>query len=181
MKRIFIARHGRTDWNVARKVQGSTDIPLNETGLAQARKLADVVGSGDVVFDEIWHSPLSRAAETARIVGEANNIPLKEERRLQEQDFGSWEGWQKIGDDSSFHEAKKRFVDGYNGGESMLRLAQRVYNLLDELKSMPEDKNILLVTHGGIARFVHSYFNSMTNEEFASFQMENCEVREYRF
>ena len=65
----------------------------------------------------------------------------------------------------------------------MLRLAQRIYNLLDELKarSEAENKTFLLVTHGGIARMIHSYFNSETNEEFSSTETKNCEIKEYLF
>ena len=67
------------------------------------------------------------------------------------------------------------------GGESMFHLAHRIYSLLDELKDMPGDESYLLVTHGGIARCIHSYFYDMTNEEYSSFQLGNCEVREYIF
>ena len=65
----------------------------------------------------------------------------------------------------------------------MLRLGQRIYNLLDELKvrSEKENKTFLLVTHGGIARMIHSYFYSETNEEFSSTNIDNCQVKEYCF
>ena len=63
----------------------------------------------------------------------------------------------------------------------MLRLGQRIYNLIDELKerSEKENKTFLLVTHGGISRMIHSYFFSETNEEFSSTNIDNCEIREY--
>jgi probable phosphoglycerate mutase len=63
----------------------------------------------------------------------------------------------------------------------MLRLAQRIYNLLDELKAMPDDKVVLLAAHNGIARCVNSYFHDMTNEEYASFGIRNCELVKYEF
>lgn len=72
-------------------------------------------------------------------------------------------------------------MDSYETGESMFRLAQRIYNLLDELKNMETDETYLLVTHGGIARVVQSYFTDMTNEDFSSFFLNNCEIREYKF
>nr|MCR4630152.1 histidine phosphatase family protein [Treponema sp.] len=82
-----------------------------------------------------------------------------------------------------FHEAKKQFACDWNGGESMLRLGQRIYNLIDELKArtIAENKTFLLVTHGGIARMFHSYFFSETNEEFSSTNIANCEIKEYKF
>ena len=72
------------------------------------------------------------------------------------------------------------FADRYGGGESMLQLAQRIYNLLDELKA-DTDKTYLLVAHNGIARVVQSYFYDMTNEEYAAAGIRNCELVEYHF
>ena len=181
MKHIYIARHGLTDWNLVPKVQGMTDIPLNEGGIKQAHELAENIKKSGIKFDKILYSPLVRAAETARIVAEENNIPMQVEPRLIEQNFGKWEGSECVKGDRTFHEAKQCFFDKYETGESMARLAQRIYNLLDELKQMPGDETYLLVTHGGIARMIQSYFYDMTNEEFSSFQLGNCEIRECVF
>ena len=71
-------------------------------------------------------------------------------------------------------------ADRYDGGESMMQLAQRIYNLLDELKA-DTGKTYLLVAHNGIARVVHSYFYDMTNEEYAAAGIKNCQLVEYSF
>ena len=180
---IYITRHGESQWNVEGKVQGVTDTPLTANGIAQAHELAKKIKESGIKIDEVLHSPLSRAADTAKIVAEENGLPLTLEPRLIEQNFGEYEGheWEKH--PGVFHEAKKQFACDYNGGESMLRLGQRIYNLLDELKerSEKENKTFLLVTHGGIARMIHSYFNSETNEEFSSTDTGNCEIKEYVF
>ena len=63
----------------------------------------------------------------------------------------------------------------------MFHVAQRVYNLLDELKEQSQDKTYLLVAHGGIGRVVNSYFRDMSNEEFARFSIKNCQLVEYTF
>lgn len=181
MKHIYIARHGLTNWNLVPKVQGITDIPLNEGGIKQAYGLAETIKKSGIKFDKILYSPLKRAAETAKIVGQVNDISCEKEPRLLEQNFGKWEGWECVKGDRSFHEAKQQFADDYKNGETMMKLAQRIYNLLDDLKAIPEDKNYLLVTHGGIARCIHSYFFSMTNEEYSSFQLKNCEIKKYNF
>lgn len=76
---------------------------------------------------------------------------------------------------------KKHFINHYEGGETMLHLAQRIYNLLDEIKAEAEEKNYLLVAHNGISRVVHSYFYDMENEEYARFGIRNCEIRKYEF
>ena len=78
-----------------------------------------------------------------------------------------------------FTAAKMQFADRYTDGESMLQLAQRIYNLLDELKQ--DDKTYLLVAHNGIARVVESYFHNMTNAEYAAFGIKNCELRKFDF
>ena len=79
-----------------------------------------------------------------------------------------------------FKVAKTNFICSFDGGETMLHLAQRIYNLLDEIKQQP-DKVYLLVAHNGISRVVNSYFYDMTNEEFAAFGIKNCEIRKYEF
>ena len=180
---IYITRHGESQWNVEKKVQGVTDTPLTQKGIEQARELARKIKEEKVHFSEVLHSPLSRAAETARVIAAENNLPLVMEPRLIEQNFGEYEGYEWAKRPGSFHEVKKMFACDYNGGESMLRLAQRVYNLIDELKERAarEDKIFLLVTHGGIVRMFHSYFFSETNDEFSSTEIGNCELRRYEF
>ena len=63
----------------------------------------------------------------------------------------------------------------------MFRLAQRIYNLLDEIRDDKEEKTYILVAHNGIARVVNSYFHEMTNEEYASFGIKNCQILKYSF
>lgn len=180
---IYITRHGESQWNVEKRVQGSTDTALTEKGLDQAHQLSKKIKEDKLHIDKILCSPLSRAKITAEIIAEENRIPLEVEPRLVEQNFGKFEGHQWSTDGGVFHEAKKQFAWDYEGGESMLRLGQRIYNLIDELKekSKTEDKTFLLVTHGGIGRIFHSYFVSETNEDFSSTQLENCEIRKYDF
>ena len=112
-------------------------------------------------------------------IAEVTGIPARVEPRLFEQNFGIYESTARDG--TEFRESKKQFASRYGGhGESMLHLAQRVYNLLDELKAQP-DKTYILVAHNGIARVVQSYFYEMTNDEYAAFGIKNCDVREYEF
>ena len=176
-KNIFIARHGLTQWNLEGKVQGQADIPLLEGGIKQAYALAEKIRDEQIPISKILTSPLQRAKKTAQIVSDVNNIEVFDEPALTEWCFGKFEG---IPHPKEFHEAKKQFANSYESGESLLKLSQRVYNLLDRIKN-EEINNILLVTHGGVAKVIHSYFFDMTNEEFSSFFLENCEIREYNF
>ena len=89
---IYITRHGESQWNVEGKVQGITDTPLTERGIQQAHELAKKIKESGIKIDEILHSPLSRAADTAKIIAEENGLPLSLEPRLIEQNFGEFEG-----------------------------------------------------------------------------------------
>ena len=179
MKSIYFVRHGETVWNVENKICGSTDIELTEYGHQQAVETGKKILESGIQADEILYSPLVRAAETARHISEITGIPARVEPRLKEQNFGKWESTARDGEE--FKKAKEDFCSRYEGGESMLHLAQRIYNLLDEIKEESGEKTYILVAHNGIARVVQSYFYEMTNAEFAAFGVKNCEVLKYEF
>ena len=157
--KVYFTRHGETVWNVENKICGMTDSPLTEKGRAQARELGEKLRTSGLRIDEILYSPLC-------------------EPRLREQCFGRYEGTPRNGEE--FRISKTHFADRYSGGESMMQLAQRIYNLLDELRA-DTDKTYLLVAHNGIARVVQSYFYDMTNEEYAAAGIKNCEFVEFTF
>lgn len=178
MAHLYFTRHGQTIWNVENKICGATDIELTELGHQQAMELGEYIKKQGIAIDEILYSPLSRAAETARHISEVTGIPMREEVRLKEQNFGKYESTPRDG--LEFKKAKENFISSFDGGETMLHLAARVYNLLDEIR-LEQDKTYLLVAHNGISRIIQSYFYDMTNEEFAAFGIKNCEIREYRW
>lgn len=177
MGHVYFVRHGQTVWNVENKICGATDIALTELGHQQAIETGKTILEQGIKADEILYSPLVRAKDTALHISEMTGIPAREEPRLKEQNFGKYESTARDGEE--FQEAKKQFVCRYEGGESMLHLAQRIYNLLDEVKA--SDKTYILVAHNGIARVVQSYFYEMTNEEYAAFGVKNCAVVEYQW
>lgn len=179
MAQVYFTRHGQTIWNVENKICGATDIALTELGRGQARELGKKILDDRLCIDEILFSPLMRARDTALEVAGITGIPAREEVRLREQNFGRYESTPRDGE--MFQEAKKCFVNHFDGGETMLHLAQRIYNLLDEIKAESDVKTYLLVAHNGIARVVHSYFHDMTNEEYSAFGIRNCEIRRYEF
>lgn len=179
---VYFVRHDQTVWNVENKICGAYDSPLTEKGREQARvtalKIQTEINEGRMHIDSILASPLSRAYDTAQEISNIIHIPVKVEERLREQNFGKWEGTPRDGKD--FALAKENFVDSYGNGESMMRMAQRIYNLLDDLKK-DHKHTYLLVAHNGIARIVQSYFFDMTNEEFASFGIANASILTYTF
>lgn len=87
---FYVLRHGQTDWNVQMRLQGSTDIPLNETGRRQAHVAAKILAGEGIT--KIIASPLSRALETARIVGAVSGVEPVIDKRLIERNFGQFEG-----------------------------------------------------------------------------------------
>ena len=174
---LYFVRHGQTIWNVENKICGATDIALTPLGHEQAIETGKRILEQGIRADEILYSPLVRARDTALHISEMTGIPAREEWRLREQNFGKYESTPRDG--AMFALAKREFVCRYEGGESMLHLAQRLYNLLDEV--VASDKTYMLVAHNGIARVVHSYFYEMTNEEYAGFGVENCAVKEYQW
>ena len=179
MGHVYFVRHGQTIWNVENKICGATDIALTEKGHQQAIELGKEILRQEVKADEILYSPLMRAADTAKHISEITGIPARVEPRLVEQNFGKYESTPRNG--KEVQEAKKQFVSRYEGGESMLHLAQRIYNLLDEIKEEADRRTYILVAHNGIARVVNSYFYEMTNEEYAAYGVKNCEILKYDF
>ena len=90
--RLYLLRHGQTDWNAAHKLQGQTDVPLNETGLKQAREEAKRREEAGITFDRVFSSPLSRAKETARIVSGLPEEEIQTDPRIMEMSFGVDDG-----------------------------------------------------------------------------------------
>jgi probable phosphoglycerate mutase len=166
-------------WNVENKICGATDIPLTELGHQQAIDTGKKILEEGIHADEILYSPLIRAADTAKHISEITGIPARMEPRLVEQSFGKWESTARNG--VEFQKAKEDFCCRYEGGESMLHLAQRIYNLLDDIKAESDSKTYILVAHNGISRVVQSYFYDMTNAEYAVFGVKNCAVLRYDF
>ncbi len=176
--KLFLVRHGETDWNVNNQILGRTDIPLNDRGREQAGQLAEKMKQ--IPLDIIYTSPLSRTLVTGQIVADKQkDCKCVPEECLIEQDFGIFEGIDR--GDRIYQEAKRKYFCRYPDGESYLDVAGRVYPFLEYLQSKADQyQNVLIVTHGGICRVITSYFQDMTNEEFASFTMKNCEeIREF--
>lgn len=92
MHPIYFVRHGESEWNVADRICGQTDVALTDLGQAQAIATGQKIAKAGIVIDEILYSPLSRAAETARHISEMTGVPMRMEPRLVEQNFGKWEG-----------------------------------------------------------------------------------------
>lgn len=148
MTLIYLVRHGETEWNRARRVQGSTDIPLNDTGRAQAattgRLLARMQWTGVVA------SPLSRAYETASIIASALGLPAPSTlNAIVERNYGEAEGFTDA-------ELRVKFPDDtpVPGRESREAVAERAIPALIELAEKHHGGALVVVSHGGVIRSV---------------------------
>jgi len=174
---LFIARHGQTEWNNENRVCGVTEVQLTNKGIDQAKELSKTIIEKQI--DIIISSPLNRALKTAEIISSAISKDIIIDNRLIEQNYGVFEGVNR--DCEEFKEAKKHFPNRHSGGESLLQVAQRVFNLLDEIKEKYRNQNVLIVTHGGVCRIINAYFNDQLNEEFYKFHIGNCGLEEYQY
>ena len=179
--KVYITRHGETDWNAETKLCGSTDIPLNDRGRKQARELSDMIAArkDELNIKYIYTSDMERAVETASYTEEKLGIKSIQDIRLREMDFGALEG-----EDWSCQEAFEvqtcafqRFQDG----ESTLMVAHRAYSFLDEMveRHKGKDGNILIVCHGIMARMLCTYFRSYKAREFMKLDIPNCAFVEF--
>lgn len=175
--KIYSTRHGQTEFNRLDIILGTTDAELNDVGIAQAKELAENVealGDADVIIT----SPMKRAMRTAEIVSEKTGLEIVVEERLREWDYGEYE--QKPRFTEGFAKNKTEFgVRMGRNGESLMQLAHRVYSALDEIIEKYSEKNVLLVSHGGVCRVIETYFHDMTREEFSGWFMGNCQLIEY--
>ncbi len=165
-KQFFIFRHGQTDWNVAKKVQGCQDIPLNQNGIEEAKQLAKKLVA--IKLDIIVSSPLSRALKTAQIVAMANKTPIIINENLKERNFGLFQGKivnitnnpNELQTDLAQDKLVMPASDMQNvdfrppNGESLNDVQKRVSQaILDIAKNIATTK-IGISTHGGVIRAI---------------------------
>ena len=176
--KLYIVRHGETDWNKNKMMQGNTDIPLNQNGINQALNISKLLE--DRTIDVCYSSPLSRAYETAKLITDNSNIII--DKRLEERELGEFEGKSCNLYDTHYYWDRKINSSSY-GVESATDLIVRVKTFYDELKEKYKDRdlNILIVTHGAIVRSLNFIIEGYDeNTDFASFDVPNCHVFEYK-
>lgn len=185
---LYVLRHGQTTMNSKDLVVGITDDTLTAEGIEQAKEVAKKIASfsDKESIDVIISSPLIRAKMTAQTVSDeilnktGKKIDLIIDNRLIEQNYGNLEATSRFSEEFAISRGSYACRTGKTG-ESILQLAQRAYNIIDEIKDKYTDKNVLFVTHGGICRVIRSYFYDMTNEEYPAWRALNCQLDKYDF
>jgi 2,3-bisphosphoglycerate-dependent phosphoglycerate mutase len=174
--RIFLARHGQTDWNAERRLQGWKDVELNDTGRRQAKELA--VRLEGIHLDQVYSSVLRRSRETAEIA--AGRIPIESLSGLNEQSFGIFEGKYLDGrDPETLKEYDRRKLnpdDSMDGGESMNQHFARVKATIDMIRSKHPSGQILIVGHGGTNSQILRALLDLTPEQTREIRQDNSEL-----
>lgn len=151
--RIIAIRHGETAWNVDTRMQGHLDIPLNDTGLWQARQAA--LALADEPIDAIYSSDLQRAWVTASAIAETTHAPLTAHPGLRERCFGVLQGHTfsefEAKEPEQAYRWRKRDPDfAPQDGESLVALRERIIATLTEIAAQHMGEQIVLVAHGGV-------------------------------
>lgn len=165
MCRLYLIRHGETDWNKEKRYQGAQDIPLNETGREQAQKVAQQLENHR--FNAIYCSTLKRVLETAHILNQKHNLPIQMISNLREASYGELEK-KKIEDAhkeyaesyAAFHQLNTeeklahKMVPSQESGHEVLA---RVLPVLESIGQKHKNENVLVVTHGAVLRYLLIY------------------------
>jgi alpha-ribazole phosphatase/probable phosphoglycerate mutase len=173
---VLLLRHGETEWNRLRKVMGYLPVPLNVSGRAQCAGAIPFLRGGGAC--RIVTSPLVRARETAAIVAEGLGLPVAEDVRLSEVNFGAWAG--SAYDDLVHEPAYQRYrADPLHhappGGETLRQVQERgLAAIRDALAGGPEP--VLLVSHGDLIRTVLCALLGMDLTQYRRLRVDNCSV-----
>jgi broad specificity phosphatase PhoE len=161
MSEVWIFRHGQTDWNAQGRFQGHTDVPLNETGRAQARGLAEKLKDSGI--EAIVSSDLSRARETAEIVAALLAVPVFSDPDLREAFLGEAQGMTydeiraRFGEDLTSRWRSDHPTDAdvsYPGGETAAQVVARSFRAIERFLDRGEYGRIGISAHGGVIRRV---------------------------
>lgn len=171
MTKICLVRHGLTDYNEERRLQGNSDIPLNSTGLKQAHAAA--LKLRDYDFDHIVSSPLERALSTAQIINQYHHLDIEQIDELKEQSFGPLEG-------CLIDEIEKKYPDGkFPGAESFKSLSSRAALAMEKIRRKFPDKNILLTAHSRTIKSILALYSDEINMH--NTKLDNCSLCHIEF
>lgn len=187
--KFYVFRHGQTDWNRERRIQGHSNIPLNDEGRRQATQLREILSH--LNLDIIFSSDLERAYETALIASDGLAIEVIKDQRLREAHFGQAEGMliediiKTFGEDSwtRFMKLDANHLDiSFPDGETRRNSILRMRSVIDELIKKNEYQRIGISTHGGVVRnLLGSYLMDKSSGQSFDIPIPNCVVYELSY
>lgn len=179
--KLYLVRHGQTDWNIGKQLQGIADIPLNQTGIEQAQELQKHIKERGLYFDYCYASPLQRARKTAEIITDGQ-YEFIYDPLLVERGYGELEGKIEEFDRLKLDIFNLRINADEYGIEPIKSVLGRTKQFLNKIVAThPKDASILIVAHGGSLRALH--FNIVGYDDDTNLRtiyFENCEMREYK-
>lgn len=184
---VYFMRHGETDWNTIKRLQGTTDIPLNKNGEELAKVTAANMKKDGIKFDVIYSSPLVRALKTAEYMNEYSKAPVIVDKRIREYCFGQAEGvtFDELKVNPKFVNLRNWFLDPENfvaelGAESYDEFFGRLSSFLNEvlipLEKENSNQNVLIVCHGGVVRGLLKVMLDWDISRFAETKIPNCGI-----
>lgn len=184
MTRLFLVRHGETEWNKNLRYQGHRDIPLSEVGRAQAEKIARRM-KGETIH-AAYSSDLSRANETAKTIAKYHDLDVKVLTEIKETNFGQWEGLTYVEIDQQFPEVMSGWRTNPKqtripGGESLGNVAERCLAGLNKIISDNPNQNVLMVAHGGIIRIIVASVLGMDLNDYWKIKQDNVSLNIIEF
>ena len=182
--RICFIRHGETDWNVERRIQGHTDIPLNKTGRAQA--LAMAFNAAHQRFHAIYSSDLLRAVETAQVLAQREDQAVKPYPQLRERHYGVFQGITAAEGAELYPQAYAHYVArdldfNFETGESLRGLADRVGEGVDWLLQHHSGQTLAVVSHSGVLDVIYRRATGRPLHTPRDFVIPNCALNWFHF
>ncbi|MGD2033823.1 MAG: histidine phosphatase family protein [Bacteroidales bacterium] len=179
---VTIIRHGETEWNVALRLQGIQDSPLTPEGIKQAGQLAESLRQEK--FDVMISSDLGRAVRTAEIIAAKTRLEIIRDSALRERNFGVMEGMTREEAFKKYPEvfssySKRKETYKIKNGESLVAFNKRVREGLDRILHTYPDKNILIVSHGGVLDCVIRMVFNYPLSSFRSFSIYNTAINRF--
>ena len=180
--RLLAVRHGETAWNVDGRIQGHLDIPLNDAGRLQARRLAHALTGPDAI-DLIVSSDLGRALQTAHVVADALGLPVHTERGLRERCFGQFEGrtfaeisaaWPE--DAERWRRREPDWTPPGVQGESLLQFRERITQTVQALAAQNVGKHVAVFTHGGVLDVLYRAATGLGLQDARTWQIGNTAI-----
>lgn len=168
MLKLYITRHGETEWNVEKRMQGWNNSDLTPKGVEHAIALGNRLG--DIHIKSIYSSPSGRAMQTAKLVRGSRNIKIIQDERLKEINLGEWEGKTSAEIEEIDREGIKAFWENPHlyvpkTGESFYTVRDRVSNVINEIIKENENGEVLIVTHAVVVKTIMSIFKGHNVEK----------------
>lgn len=182
--RICFIRHGETDWNVDRRIQGQIDTPLNDTGRKQA--LAMAFNAAHHKFSAIYSSDLNRACDTATVLAQRRDIEIKTMPELRERHYGIFQGITANEAALKYPEAHAHYQSrnpdyDFENGESMKQFAARVVLAIDSMTRHHNGETIVAVTHAGVLDIIYRKATGRPLHTPRDFSVPNCALNWFHF